>query len=349
MRRRRHRTTALTITLTLLASLLVHLVLWPIGDRVLSLQWSGPPIPLTLGVIEVALLGDEDTEKDRETLVQEEEKEETEPPGKLVNLDRLQHERPPEKTEYVSEFDNTVDRETRAPNQRPRPGDAPQKPGDAPDANQANPTSWPRSPNEVQALALGERTGATTDGTGLQAEQMPVDESAEGVLPRDPGQAGSPGKQGLRGLPDAVRRAFGSPGSFDDIDGVEEGDENLLNSRRWRFASFFNRVRDAVAQHWHPEVIHAARDPDGRVYGTKTRITRLRIRLNPDGSLHRIRLEQPSGVDYLDEEAIRAVRTAQPFANPPPQLVDPRTGYIDFGFGFIFEIHGAPRIFRYRN
>lgn len=348
MRRRRQNTTALTVALTLAASMLIHLVLWPIGDRLLLLEWHGPPIPITPGVIEVALLGDEDTQEKSERIDQQEKKEEVEPPGKLVHLDRLQHERPPEQTDFVSEFDNTVDRQTRAPNRRPQPGDLPQTPGDAPDATQTDQT-WPRPPNEVQALALGERSGATTDGSGLQSDPMPVNESDAGVLPRDPGQAGSPGRSGLRGLPDAVRRAFGSPGSFDDIDGVEEGDENLLNSRRWRFASFFNRVRDAVAQHWHPEVVHAARDPEGRVYGTKTRITRLRIRLNPDGSLHRIRLEQPCGVDYLDEEAIRAVRTAQPFANPPPQLVDPRSGYIDFGFGFIFEIHGAPRIFRYRH
>jgi len=40
MRRRSQSTTALTVLMTLAASLLIHLVLWPIGDRLLSLQWQ---------------------------------------------------------------------------------------------------------------------------------------------------------------------------------------------------------------------------------------------------------------------------------------------------------------------
>ena len=124
--------------------------------------------------------------------------------------------------------------------------------------------------------------------------------------------------------------------------------ENLLNTKRTKYASFFNRVRNAVAQHWHPEVIHAARDPHGKIYGNKTRTTRLRISLNQDGSVHRIWVDRPSGVDYLDEEAIRSVRAAAPFTNPPKQLVDAETGYIDFSFNFILMIDGSKRIFRYK-
>jgi hypothetical protein len=42
------------------------------------------------------------------------------------------------------------------------------------------------------------------------------------------------------------------------------------------------------------------------------------------------------------------VRTAAPFVNPPAGLVDEESGLIEFGFGFIFELHGERRIFRYR-
>ena len=145
-----------------------------------------------------------------------------------------------------------------------------------------------------------------------------------------------------------MRRALSTPGTHDDLRGVDPGEQTILNSRRWRYASFFNRVRDAVAQRWHPEVEHRRRDPQGRIYGNQTRVTRVVIVLNPDGSLVRVRMDKPSGADYLDEEAIRAVRAAAPFANPPAGLVDPRTGKIEFGFGFIFELRGGRRIFRYR-
>jgi TonB family protein len=139
---------------------------------------------------------------------------------------------------------------------------------------------------------------------------------------------------------------------MDDIQDVEEGDVNMLNSRRWKYASFFNRVRDQVAEQWQPG--GGPRRPATRTAAAsacKTRVTRLLIRLNPDGSLKQVKLEKPSDVDFLDEEAIRAVRlAAQPFRNPPAQLIDAETGFIDFGFGFIFELEtpASRKIFRYR-
>jgi len=146
-----------------------------------------------------------------------------------------------------------------------------------------------------------------------------------------------------------MQRALGQPGSFDAIDDdVPEGAENLLNSRRWKYASFFNRVRDAVAERWRPDEVHRARDPSGTKYGKIPRVTRLYIKLNPDGSVHGISVDSSCGLGFLDEEAIRAVRSAAPFGNPPPQLVDPRSGLIEFGFGFRLEFEkGAGRIFRY--
>jgi hypothetical protein len=47
-------------------------------------------------------------------------------------------------------------------------------------------------------------------------------------------------------------------------------------------------------------------------------------------------------VDFLDDTAIEAFKQAQPFPNPPHQLV--RGGLIDFDFGFYVEVSGAPRV-----
>ncbi|GEM_PF-1644972 len=349
MSRRQDHTNLTTVLLVLLVSVLIHLVLWPIGDRVVRMSWDVRPIPLAGGVMQVAIVPadrDEDEPTDDD---EQQEPEPLEPDGKLVNLDRLLEERAPDQTDYVSEFDNRVEKETRAPNVRPRPGEGQSVPGDAPDANEGRHDRNSQDPNPAHALAMfGDRQGDGEQGEGDQSEPLPTGEGAHS-LQHNPGQTGgSAAKNGLRGSPDAMRRTFGAHGTLDDLPDVTDGDENLLNSRRWRYASFFNRIRDAVAQHWHPEVVHAARDPDGRIYGLSTRITRLRIRLNPDGSVARIDVDRACGVGYLDEEAIRAVRTAQPFSNPPRQLVDSETGFIDFGFGFIFELHGSPRIFRYQ-
>lgn len=334
------------VVFMLLASLLVHAVLWPVGEEIIALGWDTPPLPRSEGWMQVALV-DPEPEEPPEPETQQDKRKETDPPGRLVKQDRVEKERrPDEDTKYISEFDQSVEKESRAPNQRPRPGGAPMMPGDSPDADgrpMTRPTPQQAAPAPVPT------PGPALEGEGDAREGAPVDRAPEGPLPLAPGRLTPSGKPGLRGTPGAMERAIGGAGSFDTIDDdVAEGSENILNSRRWKYASFFNRVRDAVAERWHPDQIHAIHDPTGQKFGTIPRVTRLFIKLNPDGSVNKILVESPSGLDFLDEEAIRAVREAQPFNNPPPQLVDPESGLIEFGFGFRLEFEkGGGRIFRY--
>ena len=325
---------------TLIASLVMHLILWPIGDSMLRLSWSSPPPPPD-GPMQIALV-------DEEPEPPPEEPRATDPPGKLIKQDRVRKEAVPDDARHVAEFDQKVDEETRAARGRSKPGAMPTAPGNSPDANNLPPTPNLLDPRPSAAKPVETSPGEADEGRGDAA--LPKVPSPRSLLPPLRPDLGPMGRPGVRGNPTEMSATPGEHGTMDDIQDVEEGDVNMLNSRRWKFSSFFNRVRDQVGQHWHPEVVHAARDPDGSRFGIKTRVTRLLIRLNPDGSLKAIKLDQPSGVDFLDEEAIRAVRAAQPFSNPPPQLVDAETGFIDFGFGFIFEIEsgGKPKIFRYR-
>lgn len=336
------------VAFMLLASLLVHLVLWPVGDEIIGYGWDSPPLPRSDGWMQVALVEPEAEEAPPPPPEPEEprKKRETDPPGELIKQDRVAKEAPPEDSKYVSEFDQSVERESRAPNQRAKPGGLPMQPGESPDADntprtKANPQAAPPTPVPSQ--------GPTEAGEGDQREGAFADPAETGALPLAPGRPSPSGRPGLRGTPGAMAKALGQPGSFDKVDDeIEEGSETILNSRRWKYASFFNRVREAVAERWRPEEVHASRDPSGAKFGTIARVTRLFIRLNPDGSVHKISVESSSGLDFLDEEAIRAVRAAQPFNNPPPQLVDPNSGLIEFGFGFRLEFEkGGGRIFRY--
>ncbi|HET6585958.1 MAG TPA: hypothetical protein VFG69_21020 [Nannocystaceae bacterium] len=336
----------LTLGVTLGVSVVAHLLLWPLSAVFIGGGGSSR-VPPAGGVMEVALLDPDEAERepdpeDLRPLYDDE--------GKLVQLDRVLDERPPEvDTEHLSEFDSRTAHETRAPNQRPQPGGPPQIRGDRPDGRSGESRESQRSDATSTAKALALLPGASAGDSASDAkDDNPLGTTSE--LPRAGGKLGSLSPAGSPGTREALRKSLGQPGSFDDLDdSIEEGNETILNSKRWKFASFFNRVRNGVANHWHPEVVHAARDPDGTVYGTKTRRTKLVISLNADGSLHGVHFDAggESGVDYLDEEAIRAVRAAAPFANPPPGLVG-KNGKIEFGFGFIFEIHGGTRIFRYQ-
>ncbi len=316
----------------IVASIGVHALLMPVGDELLALAWDGRPLPGPGGVIEVALLP-------AATREPEEEKDPALPPGNLVRLDRVDDQRTPERdTPYVSEFDNRASKSTRAPNVRPEPGAQAAHPGDRRDTRTASPSDT--RPTPVAPRGEGEGSSVNDLPENARGSDAFAGTSRPSLSP-----AGSPGTR------DALLKSLGGPGSFDNVaDDVDVGGENAFDTKRWKFASFFNRVRDAVAQHWHPETVHAARDPDASIHGTRVFRTKLVISLNADGSLHKVRLQPggDSGVDYLDEEAIHAVRQAAPFTNPPAGLVDTDTGKIEFGFGFIFDVQGGRRIFRYQ-
>ena len=73
-----------------------------------------------------------------------------------------------------------------------------------------------------------------------------------------------------------------------------------------------------------------------------------KVTLNGDGSLNDMFVEKPSGLDFMDNEAVRAFTAAQPYSNPPEALKDDK-GLISFRFGFMFEIQSrGGRIIRYR-
>jgi TonB family protein len=299
----------------------------------------------------------------------EEAKKETESikaPGQIVDVPAPREERRPDDARFASEHDTTVEKETKKQgkfDEKARQGDTsgtaeqskPNSPP-APDRQLAmrepqlgrtGRVSGPEAPDH-SGETIGNRFGAPTPGAP----------SPDGVVPqlgktlRSPstgGGAPSGGPAALMPSEQQMARAVGS-GSQDALKDIDDGEETALNSKRWKFASFFNRVKRQVADHWHPEEAYRRGDPTGSVYGSKNRLTVLRVQLKPDGTLANVALEQPSGVEFLDDEAIEAFKQAQPFPNPPRQLVD-EGGVISFRFGFLFELSGAPRmrLFRYND
>jgi TonB family protein len=173
------------------------------------------------------------------------------------------------------------------------------------------------------------------DGAIAQSQQDRTE------LPRGQGGAGGgrPDVPNLKPSKDVLERALGG-GNVDHMEEVDNGDETALNAKRWVYASFFNRMKRSVAQNWDPSSVWRRSDPTGQVYGFKTRVTEVRVTLNPHGDLVGIIVINPSGVNELDDEAVRSFHAAQPFPNPPEQLVS-RDHTITFAFSFFFEIGGS--------
>ncbi|HEY0881151.1 MAG TPA: energy transducer TonB, partial [Archangium sp.] len=128
---------------------------------------------------------------------------------------------------------------------------------------------------------------------------------------------------------------------------VAEGDGTYLSTREWKYASFFNRVKQSVGQEWNPVTQLRVRDPSGQIYGGRDRYTVLTVTLDGSGRLKDAFVDRSSGLDFLDLEAIKAFERAQPFPNPPPGiLANDQT--VRFQFGFFLELSGRPgmRLFR---
>ena len=135
----------------------------------------------------------------------------------------------------------------------------------------------------------------------------------------------------------------GTPEALDD---VPEGDETILNTRAYKHGWFFNRVVGALYQNWRVQEAHRHNDPTGKVYGIRDRHTVVFAILNRNGELLDIAIKKSSGAPHLDDEAIAAFRRAQPFPNPPEELVNEK-GHIEFPMGFNLRL-GQPEFFRLR-
>jgi TonB family protein len=211
------------------------------------------------------------------------------------------------------------------------PKSAPGKAGPAGQGGQN--AARPELPSQAQRqrVALAPAPGGVGDVASREGADALKGEGERLALP------------GLPGTPESAQRAAGDPrlkpsqaaleriagGPMMGLEGVEQGDETLLNAREFKYATFFTRLYRAVGEQWNPERAYTLRDPDGSTYPARAWRTRVHIRLDPDGQVKDLRVVSASGLDFLDQEAVRAVRAAAPFPNPPAAVV--KDGEIDLG------------------
>jgi TonB family protein len=279
-----------------------------------------------------------------------------------------QDQAPPANTRFLAEYDSVVEKQTVARGSTEqmvaRPEPSSQDPKEIPQPDRAEPDRdtagqealAEQGPGRLAMRAPGQpETGqearqevtpglqggsdAPVTANGFQARRGTGERYEEAQEAMDPRRGDNGGGGGGRTLPnlrptdEVLERALGG-GSVDHLEDVEEGETTALNTKQWKHAGFFNRLKRQVSQNWDPSRVLRAEDPRGNVYGVRDRITHLLVTLDPGGRLVDAVVVRTSGFAALDEEAIRAFRAAEPFPNPPPDLVDPRSGRISFPFGF---------------
>lgn len=311
-----------------------------------------------------------------------ERKEPERPPGQVVEVAPGNGEEAPD-ARFAAESSNRVEKETIARNRSPgqkvtmprqtvaerppegEPGPAGQGLGFGADGGDGGEPGAGESGTRIEIPSIARRDrvalAESPDGEGTIANRE-GSEALEGnsdwlrlQLGAGAAEGSGPGERlggdgrTLRLFPSdaALDRIAGGPAP-DHVEGVEEGEGTFLNTREWKYASFFNRVKRNVSLTWDPMREMRRRDPTGQIYAFKDRYTLLTVVLDDRGQLADVWVERSSGVDFLDREAIAAFERAQPFPNPPRGLVDER-GEIRFQFGFYIESgRSGFRLFRTR-
>jgi len=303
------------------------------------------------------------TEIEKKQKAEEERKDQK---GQVVDIAKPAVEQRPDDARFLSEYDSKVAREQKGAVGKDK-GGAQQPAAASPPPTPPNMATkpGPPKPSGPQGAALAMRgpigtkvpgpTGEATDVQTLGPDGNLAHQAGSGPVrpPEVPGGAALPGngrQPNLMPSRQALEHALGmGSGSPDFLEDMEDADSTSLNSKKWKFAAFFNRLKKAVAEEWHPDELLSRHDPSGNIYGAKDRTTVLKVQLRPDGNIADVKVARSSGVDFLDDEAVSSFRRAQPFDNPPPGLVD-GDGFIRFNFGFIVQLSGRTsfKFYKYR-
>lgn len=127
----------------------------------------------------------------------------------------------------------------------------------------------------------------------------------------------------------------------DYIKDVDQGVETMLNTREFKYYSYYNRIRRQLSQHWEGRV----RDKLSKLFKegrapaatSKDRVTKVMIVLNDAGTLVRVQVLSDSGIRDLDDAAVEAFRDAAPFPNPPKGIVE-SDGTVKIRWDFVLEV-----------
>lgn len=240
----------------------------------------------------------------------------------------------PDKADYLSEHNQKVDKQTQSRNKGPKLDDSPPgmrsknaqaaPPQQQPPSERAAPEPSDDAPAEQDIAADGILTAPkrgkkpktrTAWVKDLRQVDLFADTEAAPQAPQAPQPSASP----------------------DYIKDVPSDAETRLNAWEWKHASFFNRMKNAVAKVWSPQQQIQRFDPQMAQLGRQDRLTVVTVTIDRTGRVQKVGIEKESGVGYLDDEATRAFYAAGPFPNPPEALFE-GADHFTFSFGFYLSL-----------
>ena len=127
--------------------------------------------------------------------------------------------------------------------------------------------------------------------------------------------------------------------SSDYLKDIEKGEQTLLNTRAFKFYTYYNRIKQQVQTSWKlmikKEVRKLLLQQRESILGAEQK-TSLLITLDRSGALVSIQVLEKSHVAILDHIAIKSFQLTAPFPHPPKTLMGKKK-FLQIRWDFILE------------
>jgi len=134
----------------------------------------------------------------------------------------------------------------------------------------------------------------------------------------------------------AVGLSKNSEGRNNDyIEGVNVGEGTNLNTHEYKFWGFYNRMRQRLEPNWEKlldERIRRYYAHGRKVILANQTMTLIKITLDEEGNVFRMKVLQSSGLAEIDNIAIDAITMSGPFTSVPKQMLQDQLVEIEWGF-----------------
>lgn len=254
--------------------------------------------------------------------------------------DQLKNDKAPttrvEKT-YLSKHNQSVDRNTRAP----RVGEFKNVLEEGLE-NPADQTKKNAGADAVKAKKdkASSAVAKAIDPTNLFALATDYKETDEGKADeKNAHRAPASVVSGPRG----GKKGDGLSATDDYLEGVAVGANTLLNTHQFKYYSFYERVRVLLVERWRTRIrkeIERARMPasDGSSkLGLGSKVTKLQVRIGPNGEITGVEKLGISGVESFDKAAETSFYEAAPFPHPPKEMMKDDELVIQWDFVVVVE------------
>lgn len=224
--------------------------------------------------------------------------------GQIVEIAPPLEERRPDDADYLSRYDNTAAEETRT------------------DRFEVNPEVLSRAYSREQQAEKRDLMdlNAERESTGATVGNNRFDARRDGSMRAVPSPWRVTNLEGPQDpVPSAQMQAAMSGAPQNDLLREAVGDVVDLNTLRYPFAGYMERVRRQVNYWWQQNLDNV---PSSVRLGLSSYTTEVSVILNGDGVLELIEVSETSGSTELDDAVVRAFRLASPFDNPPDGLIE---------------------------